>query len=113
MAYRLFDNIIKAISLTNAFVLLIVPLGTNCNEIPIKIGKFSFKKMHLKISSDKWQPLFSGEDELRRQKDALLRHHNDENSWLGVEDLENKRRILLMSRLPRFLENDNIFIKKA
>ena len=95
------------------FLLLIVHLGTNCNEIPINIWKYSFTKMHLKISSDKWQPFFSGEDELRRQKDALLRHHNDENSWLGVEDLENKWRILLMWGLTRFLENYNIFIKKA
>ena len=70
-------------------------------------------KMHLKRSSAKWQPIFPGEDELRRQKETLWRHHNDENSWLGIEDLEYKWRFLLMIRPTRFLENDNIFIKKA
>ena len=69
--------------------------------------------MHLKISSAKWQPIFLGEDELRQQKETLWRHHNDENSWLVAEDLEYKWHILLMSRPTRFLENDNIVIKKA
>ena len=32
------------------------PLGTNFSEIFIEIYTFSFNKMHLKISSGKWQP---------------------------------------------------------
>ena len=48
----------QAIIWTNAGVLLVVPLGTNFSEILIKIDIFSFKKMHLKISSGKWQPYF-------------------------------------------------------
>ena len=41
---------------TNAGIFLIGPLGTNFNEILIKIYTFSFKKMHLKMSSGKWRP---------------------------------------------------------
>ena len=40
----------QAIILTNAGLLLIGPLGTNFNEILVKIQNFSFTKMHMKIS---------------------------------------------------------------
>ena len=43
-----------AIIWPNAGLLSIWPFGTNFNEITIKIRKFSFKKMHLKISSVKF-----------------------------------------------------------
>ena len=43
----------QAIIWTNAGLLLIVPLGTNFSEILIEILTFSFKKMHLKVSSAK------------------------------------------------------------
>ena len=46
----------QAIIWTSAGILLIGPLGTNFSEILIKIQTFSFKKMHLKISSGKWLP---------------------------------------------------------
>ena len=46
----------QAIIWTNAGILLIGPLGTNFNEILIKIHTFSCKKMHLKMSSAKWHP---------------------------------------------------------
>ena len=46
----------QAIIWTNAGILLIGPLGTNFNEILIEIHAFSFKKMHLKMSSEKWCP---------------------------------------------------------
>ena len=42
----------QAIIWTNAGILLIVPLGTNFSEILIEIDTFSFKKMHLKMSSE-------------------------------------------------------------
>ena len=45
----------QAIIWNNAGILLIGPLGTNFNEILIEIQTFSFKKMHLKISSGKWR----------------------------------------------------------
>ena len=50
----------QAIIWTNAGILLIWPLGTNFSEILIAIETFSFKKMHLKISSAKWRPFCLG-----------------------------------------------------
>ena len=44
----------QAIIWTNAGILLIGPLRTNFSEILINIHTFSFKKMHLKMSSAKW-----------------------------------------------------------
>ena len=41
---------------TNAGILLIGPLGTNVSEILIECHSFSFKKMHIKMSSGKWRP---------------------------------------------------------
>ena len=40
---------------TNAGILLIGPLGTNFNEIVIEIHTFSFRKIHLSLSSAKWR----------------------------------------------------------
>ena len=50
----------QAIIWTNTGILLIGPLGTNCSEIIIEIYIFSFKKMHLKMSSGKWRPFCLG-----------------------------------------------------
>ena len=50
----------QAIIWTNAGILLIGPLGTNLNETSIEIHTYSFKKIHLKLSSGKWRPLFLG-----------------------------------------------------
>ena len=50
----------QAIIWTNAGLLLIGPLGTNFSEILIEILTFSFKKMHLKVSSAKQQPFCLG-----------------------------------------------------
>ena len=44
----------QAIIWTNVGILLIGPLGINFSEILIEINTFSFKKMHLKMSSAKW-----------------------------------------------------------
>ena len=46
----------QAIIGSNAGILLIGPLGTNFSENVIEIYAFSFKKMHLKMSSGKWRP---------------------------------------------------------
>ena len=43
----------QAIIWTNGGVLLIEPLGRNFSDFLIAIDTFSFKKMHLKISSEK------------------------------------------------------------
>ena len=55
----------QAIIWTNAGILLIGPLGTNFSEILIEIYTFSFKKMHLKMSSAKWRLFGLGLNELR------------------------------------------------
>ena len=45
---------------TSAGILLIGPSGTNFNETSIEIYTFSFKKIHLKLSSEKWRPFCIG-----------------------------------------------------
>ena len=59
----------QAIIWTNSGMLLIWPLGTNFSEMLIevhicemliKVHTFSFKKMHLKISSAKWRQFYLG-----------------------------------------------------
>ena len=45
----------QAIIWTKAGILLLRNLQTNLSEILIKIHTFSFKKMHLKMSSVKWR----------------------------------------------------------
>ena len=52
--------IICTIIWTNAWILLIGHLGTNFCEILIRFQTFSFKKVHLKISSAKWRPFCLG-----------------------------------------------------
>ena len=58
----------QAIIWTNVGSLLIEPLGTNVSEISIGIHTFSFKKMHLKMSSAKWRPFCLGLNVLIQQK---------------------------------------------
>ena len=48
----------QAIIWTNDDFLLIQSLGTNFDEILIEIQLFLFWKMHLKMSSAKWQPFY-------------------------------------------------------
>ena len=55
----------QAIIWTNAGLLLIGPLGTNFSKISIEILTFSFKKMHLKLSSAKRRPFCLGLNVLR------------------------------------------------
>ena len=50
----------QAIIWINDGILLIWPLGANFSEILIEIISFSFKKMHLKMSSGKWRPFCLG-----------------------------------------------------
>ena len=50
----------QAITWINVGTLLIGPLGTNFSEMLIGIHTFSFKKIHLKMSSGKWRPIRLG-----------------------------------------------------
>ena len=64
----------QAIIWTNAEILLIGPLGTNFSEIWIVIHTFSFKKMHLKMSSAKWRPFRLGLNVLNVLEQCGERH---------------------------------------
>ena len=57
----------QAIIWTNAGILLIGPLGTDFCEISIAIITFSFKKIHLKMSSAKMAAICLGLNELMQQ----------------------------------------------
>ena len=57
----------QAIIWTIAGILLIGPLGTNFSESLIGIQTFSFKKMHLKMSSAKWGPFCLDLNELSNE----------------------------------------------
>ena len=50
----------QAIIWTNAGILLIGPWGTNFSEILVGLHTYSFKKIHLKMSSAKWRPFCLG-----------------------------------------------------
>ena len=66
----------QAIIWTNAGILLIGPLETNFSQILIEIYKFSFKKMHLKMSSGKWRPFCLGPNVLNgAHNDAKFASH--------------------------------------
>ena len=65
----------QAIIWTNAGILLIGPLGTNFNEILIGIQTFSFKKMHLKVSSAKWRLFRFGLNELNDVMSGWVNAH--------------------------------------
>ena len=55
----------QAIIWTNARILLIGHLEIDFNEIFIEINTFSFKKIHLKMSSAKWRLFRLGLNVLR------------------------------------------------
>ena len=62
----------QAIIWTNAGILLIRPLGTNLSEILIEIYTFSFKKMHLKVSSPKWRSFCLGLNVLKKSPGDIM-----------------------------------------
>ena len=97
----------QAIIWTNAGILLIGPWGTNFSEILIGIQTFSFKKMHMKMSSAKWRPFCLDLNVLRWQD---LRWHEGstrpiDNMWwkmtwlLLKEEWSNHNEILHIPRL--------------
>ena len=59
------DNVLspgrrQAMSWTNVGILLIRPIRTNYSKMLIEIHTFSFKKIHLKMSSGNWRPFCLG-----------------------------------------------------
>ena len=63
----------QAIIWTIAWISSIGILGTNFSENVSEIHTFSFKKMHLKMSSGKWQPFCLGFNVLRPDYSIRLR----------------------------------------
>ena len=86
----------QAIILINAAILLIGHLGTNLSEILIEIHAFSFKKMHLKTSSDKWPPSCLGPNVLKLDEKLDCLFHSF--SVLTTEDASKPRMILCPSQ---------------
>ena len=64
----------QAIIWTNAGILLIGPLETNFSAIVIEIHSFSFKKMHLKMSSAKGRLFSLGLNELNVNWSGVYRN---------------------------------------
>ena len=73
----LLPGLCQAIISTNAWILLILTLGTNFSEILSEIHTFSFKKMHLKLLSEKWWQFCPG---LYGLKDLADKYTNSEIS---------------------------------
>ena len=63
----------QAIISTTDGIFLIGPLGTNFSEIVFEIHTFSFKKMHLKLSSGRWRPFCLGLNGLNLEEVVALR----------------------------------------
>ena len=79
----------QAIIWTNAGILLIEPLGTNFSEILIVIPTFPFKKIHLKMSSGKWQPSCLGLNVLKITNSRLWPHLPGGNVLKRQHDVKN------------------------
>ena len=62
----------QAIIWTNAGIWSMGPLGTNFSEILIEIHTFSFRKMHLKMSSGKRRPFCLGLNVLKEREEVYL-----------------------------------------
>ena len=72
----------QAIIWTNAGMSLIGTLGTNFSEVVIIIQAFSFRKMHLKVPSAKWQIFFLGFNVLSCAGKCLnVQWHNEVILW--------------------------------
>ena len=89
----------QAIIWNNAGILFIGPLGTNFNEIVIKIRAFSFKKMHLKMSSGKRRSFCLGLNVLSWHLDVaadntnVFRHSKDVTWVLLVATTGHQRKV--------------------
>ena len=84
----------QAIIWTYAGILLIQPWGTNFSEKLIEIDVFSFKKMHLKMSSAKWLPFCLGLNVLRNRVWFIIRHSSASNYRQAHWHTQNRAPIL-------------------
>ena len=72
----------QAIIWTIAGIMLIGLLGTNFSEILIEIYTFSFKKMHLKMSTGEWWPSCLGLNALNAMQSNVIKFSNEGGSTL-------------------------------
>ena len=79
----------QAIIWPNAGILLIGPLGTYFSEILTGIQTFSFKKMHLKISSAKWRPFCLGINVLMRLWQTCDEEYSEKRTMSVVQSYYN------------------------
>ena len=83
----------QAIIWTNASILLIGPIETDFSEILIGIQTFSFRKMHLKISSAKWRPFCLGLNEFNAMLYSLYKprgeHTVNDSCWTIIQTIPN------------------------
>ena len=78
----------QTITWTNVGILLIGPLGTNFSEMLIEIHSFSFKKIHLKMSSGKRRPF-----------------------WPGLNVLKPRQRVICTEVVaPKIIDSDGIYL---
>ena len=90
----------QAIIWTNAGSLSIWPLETKFSEVWIKIKQFSYKKLHLKMSSAKWQPFCHGLDVLTHypvvisytgqqclRKWLVAWQHQAITTWINIDEI--------------------------
>ena len=82
----------QAITWTNTDLLSIAPLGTNFNEIRIKIQNFLFKKMRFETPSAKWRPFCPGRDALRKDIVSNTTTRN-EAVWIDVQRKGKQRKM--------------------
>ena len=87
----------QAIIWTNTGILLIGPLGTNFSEILIETYTFSFKKMHLKMSSMKWRPFCVGLNVLSQCQVITICHLMYAHVYVGIHVLKS---LQFISRWP-------------
>ena len=83
----------QAIIWTNAGLLLIEHLGTNFSEILIEIHIFSFRKMHLKMSSAKWRPFCLGLNMLtpeRYKSNSLSMYWSNSRKYHKINHMAEK-----------------------
>ena len=98
----------QAIIWTNAGTLLIRPLATNFSEISIEIHIFSFKNIHLKMSSGKWRPFCLSLSVLSNFDPVLGHHITSAVQWhKGVWWLHIQSNILKGPKVKTFLEVSN------
>ena len=95
----------QAIIWTNAEILFIGPLGTKFSEILIEIHTFSFKKIHLKMSSAKWRPFCLGLKVLKICKMWAILVEAQCVSYATIESVIKIQRVVLQKGVTLALNN--------